>query len=93
LLYRFLCFFIKNIIDLYINEELIKNLIEEDKEKTNKKLQDFIKNFGNLSTNIFDEKTQKAIKQLTKNIDDINLSNSFKNILIQKQNIEEELEE
>ena len=83
----------KNIIDLYINEELIKNLIEEDKEKTNKKLQDFIKNFGNLSTNIFDEKTQKAIKQLTKNIDDINLSNSFKNILIQKQNIEEELEE
>jgi len=83
----------KNIIDLYINEELIKNLIEEDKEKTNKKLQDFIKNFGNLSTNIFDEKTQKAIKQLTKNIDDENLSNSFKNILIQKQNIEEELEE
>lgn len=83
----------KNIIDLYINEELIKNLIEEDKEKTNKKLQDFIKNFGNLSTNIFDEKTQKAIKQLTKNIDDVNLSNSFKNILIQKQNIEEELEE
>ncbi len=83
----------KNIIDLYINEELIKNLIEEDKEKTNKKLQDFIKNFGNLSTNILDEKTQKAIKQLTKNIDDENLSNSFKNILIQKQNIEEELEE
>ena len=83
----------KNIIDLYINEELIKNLIEEDKEKTNKKLQDFIKNFGNLSTNIFDEKTRKAIMQLTKNIDDVNLSNSFKNILIQKQNIEEELEE
>ena len=83
----------KNIIDLYINEELIKNLIEEDKEKTNKKLQDFIKNFGNLSTNVLDEKTQKAIKQLTKNIDDENLSNSFKNILIQKQNIEEELEE
>ena len=26
----------KNIIDLYINEELIKNLIEEDKEKSNK---------------------------------------------------------
>lgn len=83
----------KNIIDLYINEELIKNLIEEDKEKTNKKLQDFIKNFGNLSTNVLDEKTQKAIKQLSKNIDDENLSNSFKNILIQKQNIEEELEE
>jgi signal transduction histidine kinase len=83
----------KNIIDLYINEELIKNLIEEDKEKTNKKLQDFIKNFGNLSTTVLDEKTQKAIKQLTKNIDDENLSNSFKNILIQKQNIEEELEE
>ena len=83
----------KNIIDLYINEELIQNLIEEDKEKTNKKLQDFIKNFGNLSTTVLDEKTQKAIKQLTKNIDDENLSNSFKNILIQKQNIEEELEE
>ncbi|CUV65988.1 Two component system sensor histidine kinase [Sulfurovum sp. enrichment culture clone C5] len=83
----------KNILDLYINDELIENLVEEDKEKTNKKLQDFIKNFGNLSSEILDEKTQKAIKKLTKNIDDENLSNSFKNILLQKKNIEEELEE
>ena len=83
----------KNILDLYINDELIENLIEEDKEKTNKKLQDFIKNFGNLSSEILDENTQKAIKKLTKNIDDENLSNSFKNILLQKKNIEEELEE
>lgn len=83
----------KNILDLYINDELIENLIEEDIEKTNKKLQDFIKNFGNLSSEILDEKTQKAIKKLTKNIDDENLSNSFKNILLQKKNIEEELEE
>lgn len=83
----------KNIIDLYINEELIANLIEEDKDKTNKKLQDFIKNFGTLSANVLDEKTQKALKTLTKNIDDEDLSRSFENILMQKQNIEEQLEE
>ncbi|QKF72364.1 two-component system sensor histidine kinase [Aliarcobacter faecis] len=83
----------KNILDLYINDELIENLIEDDKEKTNKKLQDFIKNFGNLSSEILDENTQKAIKKLTKNIDDESLSNSFKNILVQKKRIEEELEE
>lgn len=83
----------KNILDLYINDELIENLIEEDKEKTNKKLQDFIKNFGNLSSEMLDENTQKAIKKLTKKIDDENLSNSFKSILLQKKNIEEELEE
>lgn len=83
----------KNILDLYINEKLIENLIEEDKEKTNKKLQDFIKNFGNLSSEILDQNTQKAIKKLTKNIDDENLSNSFRNILSQKKNIEKELQE
>lgn len=42
---------------------------------------------------MLDENTQKAIKKLTKKIDDENLSNSFKNILLQKKNIEEELEE
>lgn len=83
----------KNLIDLYINEELIENLIEEDKEKTNKKLQDFIKNFGGLSADILDEKTQKAIKSMAKNIDDKSLSESFKNILTQKQVIEQELED
>ena len=83
----------KNLIDLYINEELIENLIEEDKEKTNKKLQDFIRNFGNLSTNILDKKTQTAIKSLAKNINDEDLSESFKNILTQKQVIEQELED
>jgi len=83
----------KNIIDLYLNEELIENLIEEDKEKTNKKLQDFIKSFGKLSANTLDEKTQKAIKSLSKNIEDEELSSGFKNILIQKQVIEEKLDE
>ncbi len=83
----------KNILDLYLNEELIANLIEEDREKTNKKLQDFIKDFGKLSINTLDENTQKAIKSLTKNIDDEVLSKSFKDILNQKQSIEDELEE
>ena len=59
----------------------------------NKKLQDFIRNFGNLSTNILDKKTQTAIKSLAKNINDEDLSESFKNILTQKQVIEQELED
>jgi len=83
----------KNIIDLYINEELIENLIEEDKEKTSKKLQDFIKNFSSLSVNSIDEKTQKAIKSLTKNITDEKISKDFKSILTQKETVEKELEE
>lgn len=83
----------KNILDLYLNEELIENLIEEDREKTNKKLQDFIKDFGKLSTNTLDENTLKAIKSLTKNIDDEELSKGFKDILTQKQSIEDELKE
>ena len=83
----------KNIIDLYINEELVENLIEEDKEKTQKKLEDFIKNFGSISIDKFDEKTQKALKKLTGNIEDETLVKLYKDTLSKKEQLEEELEE
>jgi len=83
----------KNIIDLYINEELVENLIEEDKEKTQKKLEDFIKNFGSISIDKFDEKTQKALKKLTGNIEDETLVKLYQDTLSKKEQLEEKLEE
>ena len=83
----------QNIIDLYINEELVENLIEEDKEKTQKKLEDFIKNFGSISIDKFDENTQKALKKLTKNIEDETLVKLYKETLSKKEKLEEKLEE
>lgn len=83
----------KDVLDLYINEDLIESLIEEDKEKTNEKLQKFLKNYSSLSSNALDEKTKKAISKLTKSIDDEDLSKKFKQVLESKKEIEEELEE
>lgn len=83
----------QNIIDLYINEELVENLIEEDKEKTQKKLEDFIKNFGSISIDKFDENTQKALKKLTKNIEDETLVKLYQETLSKKEQLEEKLEE
>ena len=80
----------ENILDLYINEELIENLIEEDKEKTQKKLEDFIKNFG---TGIFNDKTKLSLEKLTSKIKDDNLIALYKDVLSKKDRIEEKLEE
>ena len=83
----------KNVLDLYINEELVENLIEDDKEKTQKKLEDFIKNFGSISLDNFDVKTQKALNKLTSNIKDEKIVKLYKDVLSKKKIIEEELEE
>ena len=83
----------KDVLDLYINEELIESLIEEDKEKTNEKLQKFLKNYSSLSSTALDEKTKKAISKLTKSIEDEDLAKKFKQVLVSKKEIEEELEE
>lgn len=81
----------KDVIDLYINEELIENLIEEDVEKTNEKLQKFLKNYISLPSGAFDEKTKKAITRLTKSIEDKDLSEKFKQALASKKKVENEL--
>lgn len=83
----------KDVLDLYINEELIESLIEEDKEKTNEKLQKFLKNYSSLSSNALDEKTKKAISKLTKSIEDEDLAKKFKQVLESKKELEEELKE
>ena len=83
----------KEVIDLYINEELIESLIEEDTEKSNEKLQKFLKNYSSLSSNTLDEKTKKAIVKLTKNIENEELSKKFKEVIESKKEIEEELKE
>lgn len=83
----------KDVLDLYINEDLIESLIEEDKEKTNEKLQKFLKNYSALSSNALDEKTKKAISKLTKLIDDEDLAKRFKQVLESKKELEEELKE
>ena len=83
----------KDVLDLYINEDLIESLIEEDKEKTNEKLQKFLKNYSSLSSNALDEKTKKAISKLTKSIDDEDLAKKFKQVLESKKELEEELKE
>lgn len=83
----------KDVLDLYINEDLIESLIEEDKEKTNEKLQKFLKNYSSLSSNALDEKTKKAISKLTKSIEDEDLAKKFKQVLESKKELEEELKE
>ena len=83
----------KDVLDLYINEDLIESLIEEDNERTNEKLQKFLKNYSALSSNALDEKTKKAISKLTKSIEDEDLAKKFKQVLVSKKEIEEELEE
>ena len=83
----------RDVIDLYINEELIESLIEEDTEKSNEKLQKFLKNYSSLSSSSLDEKTKKAIIKLTKNIDDEELSGKFKEVIASKKEIEKELKE
>jgi len=83
----------QNILDLYINEDLVENLIEKDKEKTQKKLEDFIKNFGTVSIDKFDEKTQKALKKLTSKIDDEKLVKLYKDTLSKKEQLENKLEQ
>ena len=80
----------ENILDLYINDELIENLIEEDKEKTQKKLEDFIKNFG---TSIFNDKTKVSLEKLISKIKDEDLIALYKDVLSKKDKIEEKLEE
>lgn len=81
----------KDVLDLYINEDLIESLIEENKEKTNEKLQRFLKNYSSLSSNALDEKTKKAISKLTKSIENEDLANKFKQVLEQKKGLKEEL--
>ncbi len=88
----------KEVVDLYINEELIENLIEENSEKTNEKLQKFLKNYSNLPSNVFDEKTKKAITLLSKNIQendtiDNELSKKFEETVKEKRKVEKELKE
>jgi len=88
----------KDVIDLYINEELIENLIEEDVEKTNDKLQTFLKNYSSLPADVFDEKTKKAIMKLSKTIQGNitipeELSKKFKETIQEKRKIEKELKE
>ena len=82
----------EDVLDLYINEQLIENLIEEDKEKSNKKLEDFIKNFGSIASSTFDEKTKKALEKLSSKIQDKKLIVLYKNALSSNKKIEEELE-
>lgn len=83
----------KDVLDLYINEDLIESLIEEDNERTNEKLQKFLKNYSSLSSNALDEKTKKAISKLTKSIEDEDLAKKFKQVLESKKELEEELKE
>ncbi|CAA6813542.1 MAG: Histidine kinase [uncultured Campylobacterales bacterium] len=83
----------QDVLDLYINDELIENLIEKDKEKTEKKLQDFLKNFGSISLESFDKKTQNALKKLTSNIKDEKIVQLYQDVLSKKQKVEEELDE
>lgn len=83
----------KDVLDLYINEDLIESLIEEDNERTNEKLQKFLKNYSALSSNALDEKTKKAISKLTKSIEDEDLAKRFKQVLDSKKELEEELKE
>lgn len=83
----------KDVLDLYINEDLIESLVEEDKEKTNEKLQKFLKNYSSLASNVLDEKTKKAILKLTKSIEDRELATKFKQALESKKELEEELKE
>ena len=49
-----------NGIHFVLNEDLIESLVEEDKEKTNEKLQKFLKNYSSLASNVLDEKTKKV---------------------------------
>jgi signal transduction histidine kinase len=83
----------QDVLDLYINDELIENLIEEDKEKTQKKLQDFLKNFGSLGSNAFNEETKKSLEKLTSKIEDKELVSLYQDVLAKKDKIEEDLEE
>jgi len=83
----------KDVLDLYINSELIENLIEDDKEKTQKKLEDFLKNFGSIGSNVFDEHTKKSLEKLTSKIEDKDLLSLYQSVLTRKDKIEEDLEE
>jgi len=83
----------QDVLDLYINDELIENLIEEDKEKTQKKLQDFLKNFGSLDSSSFDKETKKSLEKLTSKIEDKELVLLYQDVLAKKDKIEEDLEE
>lgn len=83
----------KDVVDLYINEDLIESLIEENIEKTNEKLQTFLKNYSALSSDVIDEKTKNAITKLSKSIDDEELLKKFEEAIKEKRKIEEELQE
>lgn len=83
----------KEVIDLYINEELIESLIEEDSEKSNEKLQKFLKNYTSLSSSSLDEKTKVAISKLTKSIQDEELAEKFRQAIKAKKEVEKELKE
>lgn len=83
----------KDVVDLYINEDLIESLIEENIEKTNEKLQTFLKNYSALSSDVIDEKTKNAITKLSKSIQDNELSEKYKQAVKEKQKVEEELKE
>jgi len=83
----------KDVLDLYINEDLIESLIEEDTEKTNEKLQTFLKKYTTLSPDTLDDKTKLAISKLSKNIEDKELSNQFKEAVKAKRKVQEELKE
>lgn len=83
----------KDVVDLYINEDLIESLIEENIEKTNEKLQIFLKNYSALSSDVIDEKTKNAITKLSKSIQDNELSEKYKQAVKEKQKVEEELKE
>lgn len=83
----------KDVVDLYLNEDLIESLIEENIEKTNEKLQTFLKNYSALSSEVVDEKTKIAITKLSKSIDDEELLKKFEQAIKEKRKIEEELQE
>ena len=81
----------KDIIDLYLGDDIMNNLIEKDNINTQKNLTSFYKEFSKIPHYAIDEKTEKSVKRMMKNINDESLRRKVEILFTNKMKIIDEV--
>jgi len=80
----------KNVIDLYIDKEIISSLVEEKTVDTEQNIIKFLKGFEKIPSSSIDSKTRKSISIIQKSISNISLSKKLEFLNKDKNNIIDE---
>jgi len=81
----------KDIVDLYLSEDIMNNLIENNKLNTQKNITLFLKEFSKIPQYAIDKQTEKFVKQMIKSISDKGLARQIDILFKNKANILDEI--